>query len=37
MLCNECGKNEANVHLTHIINGKRQKAICVKNVQKRTR
>jgi protein arginine kinase activator len=23
MLCNECGKNEANVHLTHIINGKK--------------
>jgi protein arginine kinase activator len=23
MLCNECGKNEANVHVTHIINGKK--------------
>ena len=23
MLCNECGKNEAKVHLTHIINGKK--------------
>lgn len=23
MFCNECGKNEANVHLTHIINGKK--------------
>lgn len=23
MLCNECGKNEATVHLTHIINGKK--------------
>lgn len=23
MLCNECGKNEANVHMTHIINGKK--------------
>ena len=23
MLCNECGKNEANVHLTDIINGKK--------------
>ena len=23
MLCNECGKNEANVHLTHMINGKK--------------
>lgn len=23
MLCSECGKNEANVHVTHIINGKK--------------
>lgn len=23
MLCNECGKNEAKVHVTHIINGKK--------------
>lgn len=23
MLCNECGKNEANVHLTHIVNGEK--------------
>ncbi|MDD2494156.1 MAG: hypothetical protein PHE29_03080, partial [Tissierellia bacterium] len=23
MLCNECGKNEANVHFTQIINGKK--------------
>ncbi|MBP1924659.1 protein arginine kinase activator [Sedimentibacter acidaminivorans] len=23
MLCNECGKNEASVHVTHIINGKK--------------
>lgn len=23
MLCNECGKNEATVHVTHIINGKK--------------
>lgn len=23
MLCNECGKNEANVHMTQIINGKK--------------
>ncbi|HHZ01994.1 MAG TPA: hypothetical protein GX396_03490 [Tissierellia bacterium] len=23
MLCDECGKKEANVHLTHIINGKK--------------
>lgn len=23
MLCNECGKNEANVHVTQIINGKK--------------
>lgn len=23
MLCNECGKNDANVHVTHIINGKK--------------
>lgn len=23
MLCNECGKNEARVHVTHIINGKK--------------
>lgn len=23
MLCNDCNKNEANVHLTHIINGKK--------------
>lgn len=26
MLCNECGKNEANVHVTHIINGKKTEA-----------
>lgn len=23
MLCNECGKNEARVHVTHVINGKK--------------
>lgn len=23
MLCNECGKNDATVHVTHIINGKK--------------
>jgi len=23
MLCNECGKNEATVHVTHIVNGKK--------------
>jgi len=23
MLCNECGKNEAKVHVTHIVNGKK--------------
>ena len=35
MLCDECGKKEANVHLTHIINGKKTEShLCVKNVQK---
>ena len=29
MLCNECGKNEANVHFTQIINGKKtEKHLC---------
>lgn len=26
MLCNECGKNEARVHVTHIINGKKSES-----------
>jgi protein arginine kinase activator len=29
MLCSECGKNEATVHYTHIINGKKtEKHLC---------
>lgn len=35
MLCNECGKNEAKVHVTHIINGKKTESHlceeCAKN------
>lgn len=35
MLCNECGKNEANVHLTQIINGKKtENHLCDECAQK---
>lgn len=35
MLCNECGKNEATVHVTHIINGKKtERHLCAECAKK---